>query len=225
MKYFNHLSILLLVFALTLGSSCQNKTEEIVAPMGEECRRVQCTRTVQNCINGYCHCIEGTRQLARGFCINSERGFGYEFATYDQYEDMLDTMVIAFDREPFDTRWVIGDNTWKWIPSYAYNRNLGLENPGGSEMLLVYSGDFFGNQIGLVKLFNLYNGNNIASVIRKGQHYCKFDFNGRFVDRNTIEGNISVYSCPTDDDDLASPRPANLPNVGDLFPVTFSRIP
>lgn len=223
MKAFKLLFIVLFLLGLTFATGCKNTTDSVPIPRGEECTPGACGRGPQECINGYCHCEEGTPQLARGFCINSDNGFGNEFVTYDQYDDMLDTMVIAFDRDPYETEWVNGDNRIKWVPSYAYNRNLGLENPGGSSMMLVYSDDPE-NQIGLVKMFNLYDKGTERSVVRSGSYYCVIEFNGYFVDRNTIQGNIHVWSCPVDDDDLEEPRPADLPNVGDLFPVTFTRL-
>lgn len=187
--------------------------------MGDECNLF--CNSIQECINGYCHCPEGYQELARGFCIFPQFGFETEFVTYDTYPGILDTMVVSFNQEPYDLTWQNGDSPLIVLPTYTYNRNLLTENPGGSNAIFVYSGDPT-QHVDTIVLHTIYGGSYKSTTVQ-GSHRCKYEYRGGFTDRNTIVGNLIMYDC-FETGPGGTPRPDGFPEEGDRFPVTFTRL-
>lgn len=216
---FNLLFTTLAFLALSLMSCEQDSSAN--TPMGEECFSF-CGQGIVDCVNGYCECPSGSREIARGFCINQERGFNIEFVTYNQYPGIIDTMIVAFNEEPYNLTWETGDSPIKVLPTYSYNRNAGTENPGGSNAIFVYSRDP-AQHVDTVILHTIYGGAD-KSLAAEGRHICKYEYRGGFTDRNTIVGNLIMYEC-FETGDGGTPRPEGFPEEGDRFPVTFTRVP
>lgn len=222
-----NLSAKLLFLLMLLIVGCDGCDTEIddPNPTGTECQFGNFCPGAAECDDGFCNCPEESGQLARGFCIQGTEGV--VFASFDVYPGMMDTTVLHFDEEPFSTLWEDGDPFNKLVSGKSYNRNPDAVSSGSIAIAtFVYPGDPT-IPVDSVLIIETYDNRNQPY----GPYYfpdtewqCRgATFVGKFIDRNTLKGELLVGPCETTD---GSPRPDFLMNDGEgFFPVTYHRIP
>jgi len=213
--------ILFVLFSISLVG-CNGCDDEQLRPTeGDECLSNHCPG-IADCDNGFCLCPEGAISIARGFCVQDTDGAN--FVTYDRYPNLLDTTIVHFDEEPFDMVWRNGDPINHVISGATYNRSsLTINTVLSSIGVLVYPGDP-AIPVDTVVIDNIYDKRSIIpGGYRQDGWQCRgVIFIGRFIDRNTIKGEISVNLCESETE---TELPENLQNfAAGSFPVTYHRL-
>lgn len=194
-------------------------SEQFSAPPGDECRDSFCPG-VADCINGYCHCTDTTLQIARGICIqNPDRVI---FVSYDTIPRIVDTIVLELENEPFETTWQIGESAFKSAgPGHIYKRDIRRLGIGErSSVTYVWPGDLT-TPVDTVWIFDIHDGEHDIHGYRYNEdwRYAARMFEGKFTDRNTIEGNMVCWDRRTRNE---NPTPDSIPRTLE-FPMTFHR--
>jgi hypothetical protein len=184
--------LLALIFALiTLSFLGCKKGDGDVVPRGEECRNQLGCMTSANCNNGYCECPDTTAQLRPGFCIR--RGLPNTFVTFDQHPEWVDTTMISFNDEPFETDWttIPGDGVQLW------GQHLYYSNSGNFGTV----GRLFRPEDPSVKADSIWIMPIVTGMFGHSAYFNDFDwqcykvFAGRFTDRDTIKGRMIFRGC------------------------------
>ncbi|NJC24591.1 hypothetical protein [Neolewinella antarctica] len=145
--------------------------------------------------------------------------------TYDQIPGIVDTTVIELDVEPFAHTWKTGDPYDRTITGKVYNRDPWAVN-------------IFSQQIGIIPYPNRANVAVDSIVITRvldaastayGALFvsdgwvCVKTFIGRFVDKNTIKGQLYLDACrPTEEGES---MPDNIRQLIDQeLLITFRRL-
>ncbi|OAV43191.1 hypothetical protein A3850_001180 [Lewinella sp. 4G2] len=195
---------------------------------GNECQSDSC-EGLAICDDGFCQCPPGVLEVAPKFCLQSWNK--PTFITYDQYNNLIDTLVIEFEVEPFSHTWKDGDNYYRSVDGRMYNRDPWVIGQLPHFVaILPYPGD------PNIPVDTIIIPEIIDKPTRTSTRYyyypkysCRKNFVGAFTDRNTIEGNIYIYFCQdngTDEGILPdSLLPAGLQEeISRTYPVTFKRI-
>jgi len=211
-----------LLFMLLLAGCNGCDDDAPITPMGEECFRngINDCRGVAECNNGYCECPDPERQLASGFCLQESRAA--TFVTFDRYEGLIDTTIIALNEEPFDQTWEEGQAVWRPAFGTTYNRNPRPFTLANSTDVVTYKWprDFV-TPVDSVFIFEIYDKSNNQYNYRVGEWLCRGKtFIGRFVDRDHIVGEIYLDLCETNG---TTPRPEEMLE-STRYPVTYTRI-
>jgi hypothetical protein len=207
-------------FIMLLLIGCNGCDDEPITPMGEECRIGILCQGVAECNNGYCECPDPERQLAPGFCLQERRAA--TFVTFDQYEGLIDTMVISLNDEPFDQSWEPGDNLWRVGLGRSYNRNVTPITMESSYDVVTYKWPRdFTTPVDSVFIFDIFDKSNNQYGYRIGEWNCRDKFfAGKFTDRDHIVGEVFIGLCATNG---TTPRPEELLETT-RYPVTYTRV-
>lgn len=219
MRYSTLYYSLFVALFICLGSGCEPE-EPLGEPMGTECVG-HCLGPSTICINGTCGCEDPALEIAPGFCVQRAGGYNYAFVSYDQHPNIIDTMILGFQEDPYLETWQTGDSRLRVLGAWAYGREPSSIPSSNVFAAMLYSGDF-NQHVDTIKVTSLLNENN-RNFYRVGEWVVKTDFAARFVDANTIVGDARIYSVKNRNNPDA-PRPENLPEVGERFPVTFRRV-
>ncbi|SER21318.1 hypothetical protein [Neolewinella agarilytica] len=210
-------TVLLSLLPCLMLIGCDGCDEDIITPRGEECYNV--CKGVAECQNGYCECPNQEAQLAPGFCIQNSEAIN--FISYDQYPGLMDTLIMSLLEEPFDLTWQNGDPRLKDGAGKMYNRDPDALSIGSSQSVITYvfPGDFT-TPVDSVWIYDLFDKSNNQYSFRAGEWHCRGKtFVGRFVDRNTIKGEIFLNLCSTNG---STPMPIEI-QPETRYPVTFKR--
>ena len=218
-------SILLLCL---LFYGCPSDDEDLISlsESDRECSVPGTCEGVAVCDDGFCRCPAGVIEIAPKFCVQSSTK--PTFISYDQIPGIIDTMLIEFAVEPFSHTWQNGDNYYRSVMARVYNRNPLLYGyfaiPVGA---FPYPGD------PNIPVDTIILNHIVDIPYRWGDQYptgedlsCYKQFVGYFADRNTIEGNVYIYGCKRNRQEVPdSLLPASVQaEIARNYPVTFTRI-
>lgn len=213
-------SVLFIISFFTACPSDDDTANLII--LGDECN-TSCDG-VAECVNGYCECPDTVRQLAYGFCIQSEDK--PTFVTYDYYDLIIDTTVIEFDQEPFDKTWQNGDMEFPLITGRTYNRDPHVITwqPGIDIGYIRYPGHP-SIPVDSIWLFNPLKPQHTGGVPDGNRLWTRTIFRGTFTDRNTIEGEVIVWNWGLWGSSDTIIIPPHLQEIAEgHYPVTFRRL-
>jgi hypothetical protein len=164
-----------------------------VVPRGEECgSTLDCaTVTGARCNNGYCQCPDTTAQLRPGFCIRRE--LPNTFVTFDKHPEWVDTTMISFNEEPFDTDWTTITGDGKQLGGqHLYNTTRGTWGSAGR----LFRPDDPSVNADSIWITPIHTGRFSGSAFfNDGDWRCTKVFMGRFTDRDTIKGRLVFVGC------------------------------
>ncbi len=191
-------SILLIIAFLVLSlSGCQDGLfggrgeNEDVQPRGTECRSSYQCKTGASCNNGYCECPDTMSQLRPGFCIRRE--LPNTFVTFDQHPEWVDTTMISFNKDPFETDWsTVSDDRVALDGEQVYYSNRGTWGTVG-RLFRPENTEVAADSIWImpIETGNVRN----SAYFNNLEWRCTKVFAGRFVDRDTIKGRMIFLGC------------------------------
>lgn len=173
------------------------------------------------CENGQCACPDSLVSIAPGLCPQNNQGV--VFVSYDVYPGLTDTTIVHFDRDPVDNRWQVGDPVRKSMFGKTHSRRS-LNGIPGSEYIasLIYDGNL-STTLDSIFINEVISTSGERYLYRQGDWKCRDKiFLGRFVDNNTIVGNIKIHQCESPTDTIL---PTNLMDgAAGSFPITYHRL-
>jgi hypothetical protein len=193
--------LLTLIFALITLSFLGCKEDGLfgsggdgdVVPRGEECNSdVECV-VGADCNNGYCQCRDTTAQLRPGFCIL--RQYPNTFVTFDKHPEWVDTTMISFSEEPFDTDWsnVRGEGTSLGGHHIYFRRDSGMTWGSAGRLFRPDDPSVNADSIWITPIHTgRFSG---SAFFNDGDWRCTKVFMGRFTDRDTIKGRLVFVGC------------------------------
>lgn len=189
---------------------------EEITPTGEECGRnirPGCA-TGARCENGYCLCPDTSAQIGPGWCIPNYSD--HMFVTYDVVDGILDTAIISFDEDPYEVDWSNINSAF-----YSLNGNYRIKNNAliiGSIGALLPPRNA-NNRTDSIDIVPLYHpADRFVREFEPGGWVCQKTFTGRFIDRDTIRGQMEYLFCRRDS---ITPKP---PEAEVTYPMTWVRL-
>lgn len=206
------------LFLVLLISACVDDDTADAEPRGQEC--ISNCAGAAECVNGHCGCPEWSIEIAPKFCSHVS---GPTFATFDYHENILDTTVVTFDKEPTTQTWETGDFRVQVITGRMYSRADQYVSLGSFDLgTMQYSGNPL-NHVDSLTFWYVADSSG-GGVIAQDGWVCEKLFKGRFIDANTISGYVEIPPCVNRTSD-PKPKPPFVQSVeGQRYPATFRRL-